>query len=52
MAQTRRWIISAIRTSKAADVTMPWQRSVKVRPAAVRHIQMQVAPRPKAAAAR
>ena len=48
----RRWLMAAIETSKTVDVTLPWARTVKMRPAAFKHIQIHVAPRPKAAAAR
>lgn len=52
MPKNRRWLIAAIEASKTTDITLPWQRGAKTRPAAVRHIQMHVAPRPKAIAAR
>ncbi len=52
MPKQRRWLTAAIETSKTTDLTMPWQRGAKVRPAAFKHIQILVAPRPKAVAAR
>lgn len=48
----RRWLIAAIEASKTASTALPWQRGSKSRPAAVRHIQVHVAPRSKAVAAR
>lgn len=52
MTKQRRWLLSAIEASKTEDVCLPWQRGPKTRPLAFKHIQMQVAPKPKAAAAR
>ncbi len=52
MKKQRRWLISTIEASKTIDLVLPWQRGAKVRPAALRHIQLHVAPRPKAIAAR
>ena len=48
----RRWLIATIEASKATDLILPIARSKKTRPAAFKHIQMHVAPRPKAIAAR
>jgi hypothetical protein len=48
----RRWLIAAIETSKIEQPALPWQRGAKTKPAAFKHIQMHVAPRPKAIAAR
>ena len=47
-----RWLTAAIETSKKNHLALPWQRGAKARPAAFKHIQMHVAPRPKAIAAR
>lgn len=47
----RRWLAAAIEASKTADLILPWTRSTKTRPAAFKHIQMHLAPRPKAIAA-
>lgn len=52
MKKHRRWILSAIETSKTVNVTMPWQQETKLRPVAFRHLQMQVPPKYKAIAAR
>ena len=48
----RRWLVATIEASKTANLSLPWTRSSKTRPAAFKHIQMHVAPRPKAIAAR
>ena len=48
----RRWLVATIEASKATDLILPIARSKKTRPAAFKHIQMHVAPRPKAIAAR
>jgi len=48
----RRWLTAATVASKTDLPVLPWQRGAKTRPAAFRHIQMHVAPRPKAIAAR
>ena len=48
----RRWLVAAIETSKAVDLILPWARTFKTRPAAFKHIQMHLAPRPMAVAAR
>ena len=48
----RRWLASAIEASKTADLTLPWARSTKKRPAALKHLQIHTAPRVKAIAAR
>ena len=48
----RRWLTAATVASKTDLPVFPWQRGAKTRPAAFRHIQMHVAPRPKAIAAR
>ena len=48
----RRWLAAMIEASKTNRAALPWQRGTKIRPAAVKHIQMHVAPRPNAAAAR
>jgi hypothetical protein len=47
-----RWLTAAIVASKTDHPALPWQRGTKTRPAAFKHIQMHVAPRPKAIAAR
>jgi hypothetical protein len=52
MLKQRRWLIAAIEASKTTNMTLPWQRGEKMRPASLRHIQLHVAPRPKAIAAR
>lgn len=52
MTKQRRWLMSAIEASKTEGVCMPWQRATKTRPLAFKHIQMQVAPKTKALAAR
>ena len=52
MIKQRRWLTSALAAAKTTDLTLPWQRGTKTRPAAFKHIQMHVAPRPKAIAAR
>lgn len=52
MTKQRRWLASAIEASKTKDLALPWQHGSKARPAAFRHIQMQVAPKPTAIAAR
>ena len=52
MIKHRRWLISAIETSKSEDVILPWQLATKARPSAFKHLQMQVPPKPKAIAAR
>jgi hypothetical protein len=52
MIKQRRWLASAIEASKTKDLILPWQRGSKARPAAFKHIQLQVAPRPAAVAAR
>ncbi len=52
MIKHRRWLTSVIDASRTADPILPWQRGSKVRPDAFKHIQMQVPPKPKAAAAR
>lgn len=48
----RRWLTAATVASKTDHPVLPWQRGAKTRPAAFKHIQMHVAPRPKAIAAR
>ena len=52
MIKHRRWLTAAIDVSKTADMTLPWQRASKPRPFAFKHLQMQIPPKPKAAAAR
>ena len=52
MIKKHRWLTAAIEASKTAQPALPWQRGARTRPAAFRHIQMHVAPRPKAIAAR
>lgn len=52
MTKPRRWLAAAIESSKTTDLALPWQRAGKTRPAAFKHIQMHVAPKPKAIAAR
>ena len=51
MTKNRRWLTTAIETAKTTHLALPWQRSTKTRPAAFRHIQLHVAPKPKAIAA-
>lgn len=52
MTKQRRWLASAIEASKTKDLTLPWQRGSKARPAAFKHIQLHVAPKHTAIAAR
>lgn len=52
MIKHRRWLTAVIDASKTADLILPWQRGSKMRPSAFKHIQLQVPPKPKAAAAR
>lgn len=48
----RRWLIAALQASQSPLPALPWQRGAKLRPAAFKHIQVHVAPRAKAIAAR
>jgi len=52
MIKHRRWLIAAIEASKTVEPVLPWQRGPKLRPDAFKHIQIQIPPKPKAAAAR
>ena len=52
MIKKHYWLCAAIEASSRKHPPLPWQRGAKTRPAAFRHIQMHVAPRPKAIAAR